>query len=94
MRSQSLNLGDVKEILHDLRMLEGLMLDLGQSVKIKLVAILFLGASGYNQPERSRFRNQPRGDLCDEGIPKPSQACPCRPTPGLQPQPVGSAATS
>ena len=38
----SVNLGDVEEILHHLRVLEGLVLDLGQGAQIDLVAALFL----------------------------------------------------
>ena len=45
----SVNLGDVEEVLHDLRVLESLILDLGQSAQINLVATLFL--RGYDRNE-------------------------------------------
>jgi hypothetical protein len=61
------DLGDVEEILHDLRVLEGFILDLGQSAQINLVATLFLrgrdeskqgcDADGCRQPEAEQIHD-------------------------------------
>jgi hypothetical protein len=45
----SIDFRDIEEILHDLRVLEGFILDLGQGAKINLVTSLFLRGSDRNE---------------------------------------------
>ena len=53
--ARAIDLGHVEEVFHDLRVLEGLGLDLGQGVQIDLVTILFLRGCDREE-EQSRCR--------------------------------------